>query len=133
TVRVAYHAAHKEEARLRARHEVACGALCAERDRPAVARLEVEPELGACLAKARGLRPEREARRARQAAERVVVKGDFRRPEQLRAHRAAARAPIAADLEEVGEVGGEIEREVQLVPALRVAGDGEELVAAGVP
>src|SRR5207237_3180661 len=73
------------------------------------------------------------AGRARQAVERLVVEGDFRRPEQFGPHCAAARAPVAADLEEVGEVGGEIEREVQLLPALRVARDGEELVAARIP
>jgi len=135
-LRAARHAPHDEKAPFGG-GGVALHALHRHRDRPALARREVELELGAALGAASGetrrLRAERDARAARQAVHGLVVEGGVRRPERPRAHLAAARAPVAADLEEVGEVGAEVERKAQLAPHVGVARDGEELVAAGLP
>ena len=48
-------------------------------------------------------------------------------------HRAAPAAAVAADLEQVGEIGGELEREAHAPALLGVARHGEQLVAAGLP
>ena len=97
------------------------------------ARFDVELELGAAGRKSGRRRIEADARLARNAIERPVDEGDFRRPALLGDDRAAPAARVAADLEQVGEVGAEFEREPHSHGLVGVVGDGEELVAARLP
>ena len=131
------YAPHDEEAPLGRGRRLAFDTLHRQRDRPALAGGEIELELGAALGgvgrEARRPRREREPRTARHAVERGVVEAHLVRALDACAHRAAARASVAADLEEIREIGGEVERQVQAALRLAVARHREKLVAGGLP
>src|SRR6185436_5078396 len=111
----------------------AFGALHGDGDGPALARREIEIELGPALGKARRGRAEADAHAPRQGVERLVVVLDLASRHDARADASAARAPVAADLEQIREVGAELERAAQAPAALAVARHGEQLVAARLP
>src|SRR5207245_4442522 len=100
---------------------------------PTLACREVELELGARLSQFRRLRREADARSSRDTVQGGIFERHLARPDDARLHRAAARAPIAADLEQIGEIRGEVHRQAERAPALRIAGDREEFVAARLP
>ena len=125
-------AARHEEAAAR-RGALALDAVHRERDRPALARRELEIEFGAAFSQAGRSGRKAQPRTARPAVERGVVERHFVLRQEPRIDRAAPRAAVAADLEQVGKIGGEVEREAQATLRLGVARHREELVAGGFP
>jgi hypothetical protein len=97
------------------------------------ARLQVDVELGAGRRKPGGRGLEAHTGGTRDTVQRAVDEGHLGRTAHIARHGAAPAAPVAAHLEQVGEVGGELQREMHAASLLGVAGHGEKLVAARLP
>ena len=96
-------------------------------------RLQQELVLGAARLDVLGRRREGDGRRARHVVEAAVGEPDGGALGRGRQHLAAALARMAADLEDVDEIGGHAERQRQLVRLAREGLDQQELVQhAGV-
>ncbi len=122
-----------EEAPLGLLGELAVAALHGHGDRPALARGELQLELRASRREPCRRRAEADARAAGQSVHRVVAEVHFVPAHHGGMDRAAARAPVAPHLEEIGEVGAEVDRATQPRRLIRIAREREDLVAAAVP
>jgi hypothetical protein len=102
-------------------------------ERRACSGADLQDEFGAFGAQPDRPQRETDPRAARNAIDRVVDERDLGGAEHLRAHRAAQPALVAADLEEVGEVRVELERQREPRGSLGIARHRKELVAARLP
>ena len=122
-----------EEGAARGADAVAGAAADFEKEGLTGGRGEVDVEGGLAGAEAGGSGLELESRLAQPVVEAGVGEGDGVGFHRRRVERAAAGALGAADLEDVGEVGGEGDGEAEAVGLRVVVADRQPLEGAGVP